>query len=137
MADSHQIRLEIPGEAQYVGVVRQTIGSIATRLCFDQTEISDLKLAVGEALNNAVKHGCCSPTHPSITVVCTVEPDSFQIEISNGLNGCEPCPSIVKSVDKNKEGGMGLYIMKNLMDEVEIIWEDQSAKIRIKKNRTA
>jgi anti-sigma regulatory factor (Ser/Thr protein kinase) len=32
-----------------------------------------------------------------------------------------------------KEGGMGLYIMHKVMDDVNIIWKDKTAKIRMTK----
>lgn len=137
MDDQDQIRLEIPSSAEYITVVRQTVGGIADRMHFDPLEVDDLKLAVGEACTNAVRHGCPSEVNPCITVVCKVVSDSLEIEISNGLAGGEPCPTIVSNVDFDKEGGMGLYIMKNLMDEVDIIWENCTARIRMVKRLKA
>jgi serine/threonine-protein kinase RsbW len=133
MQVAHQIRLEIPSAAEYVGVVRQAIEGIASRMRFDPTDVEDLKLAVGEACNNAVKHGCPSNLHPCITVVCKVTPGVLEIEISNGLAGGEPRPITEGSPDYSQEGGMGLYIMQRVMDEVEIVWGDQMAKIRMVK----
>lgn len=137
MKDGHQIRLEIPSSAEYVSVVRQAVEGLANRMNFDAMEVDDLKLAVGEACNNAVRHGCPSDQNPSITVVCRVALDNIQIEISNGLAGDEPCPAIVSQVDTSKEGGMGLYLMHKLMDEVDIVWEDHTARIRMVKRLKA
>ena len=138
MQDAHQIRLEIPSSAEYVGVVKQAIVGIANRMHFDVPEINDLRLAVGEACTNAVKHGCHSCVNPAVTVVCNVTADTLEIEISNGLSGGEQCPVIVdnlsQSPDDTKEGGMGLYIMRRLMDEVDIIWSEHTARIRMVKH---
>jgi serine/threonine-protein kinase RsbW len=137
MQDAHQIRLEIPSDAEYVGVVRQAIGGIARRMRFDPSDIDDLKLAVGEACTNAVRHGCPSVVNPSVSIICTVSPAVLEIEISNGLAGGQQCPVIVGSLEcdpKNaKEGGMGLYIMRKLMDEVDVVWEEHEARIRMVK----
>ncbi|MBI2841929.1 MAG: ATP-binding protein [Armatimonadetes bacterium] len=133
MQCAHQIRLEIPSTAEFVGVVRQAVAGIAGRMCFSPTEVDDLKLAVGEACNNAVRHGCPSSVNPYITVVCNVAGDRLEIEISNGLAGGELCPTIVDDLDYSKEGGMGLYIMREIMDEVEIIWHDRTARVRMVK----
>jgi serine/threonine-protein kinase RsbW len=141
MQDAHQIRLEIPSSAEYISVVRQAIVGIANRMRFDPIDIDDLRLAVGEACNNAVKHGCPSSENPTVTVLCKVCCDTIEVEVSNGIGGGEPCPTIVGSlpcdVKNARENGMGLYIMRRLMDEVDIIWEDHTARIRmVKRLRT-
>ncbi|HOM71293.1 MAG TPA: ATP-binding protein, partial [Armatimonadota bacterium] len=58
MQEAHQIRLEIPSATEYVGVVRRAVEGIARRMNFDSSEVEDLKLAVGEACTNAIKHVC-------------------------------------------------------------------------------
>ncbi len=137
MQDAHQIRLEIPCSTEYVGVVRQAVVGIANRMRFAPGEIDDLRLAVGEACNNAVKHGCPSCANPSVTVTCNVTPDTIEIEISNGLSGEEPYPCVGECMPNDaksaREGGMGLYIMRKLMDDVDIIWDNHLAKIRMVK----
>lgn len=133
MRDMHQIRLEIPSAAEYVSVARHTVEGIASRMRFDASEVGDLKLAVGEACNNAVRHGSPSSNHPCVTVVCSVSLNCLMIEVSNGLVGGEPCPKITEAVNPEREGGMGLYIIKKLMDEVDITWEHCSAKIKMVK----
>ena len=133
MQDGHQIRLEIPSTAEYVGIVRQAVEGIAKRMLFDPVEIGDLKLAVGEACNNAVKHGCPSSNDPFITVICKVTQSGLEIEIANTVAGGQACPTVVGKLDNGQEGGMGLYIMHRVMDEVQIIWSDHTARIRMVK----
>lgn len=133
MENIHQIRLEIPSAAEYVSVVRQAVEGIAKRMHFDAMEVGDLKLAVGEACNNAIRHGCTSTAHPCVTVICYVASSCLEIEVFNGLTGKEPCPTIVEAVNPEKEGGMGLFIIRKVMDEVEINWEDCSARVRMVK----
>jgi serine/threonine-protein kinase RsbW len=133
MEDAQQVRLEVPSAPEYVSLVRQTIENIAYRMHFRESEIDDLKLAIGEACNNAVRHGCPSSAHPYVTVICTMAPDALEIEISNGLAGGEACPVIVGKIDGDKEGGMGLYIMRKIMDEVQLCWEGHTARVRMVK----
>jgi serine/threonine-protein kinase RsbW len=133
MQDTHKIRLEIPSEAEYISIVRRTVEGIANRMQFAPGDVEDVKLAVGEACNNAVKHGCPSQHRPFITVICKVTPELLEVEIRNGLSGGEPCPTNVFVPDGIKEGGMGLYIMKQLMDKVDINWKNHTASIRMVK----
>jgi serine/threonine-protein kinase RsbW len=129
----HRIFLEIPSAVEYVSLVRQTMEGIARRMHFDPTEVGDVKLAVGEALNNAVSHGCPSAARARITVVCTIAPTSLEIQVSNAIAAGRPRPTIADAVDNEREGGMGLFIMRQVMDEVEIVWEDRSATVRMVK----
>jgi serine/threonine-protein kinase RsbW len=131
MQEAHQIRLEIPSEAEYISIVRRAVEGIASRMRFAPSDVEDVKLAVGEACNNAVKHGCPSHHRPFITVICKVTSELLEVEVRNGLAGGEPCPSAVAVPDGSKEGGMGLYIMKKLMDEVDINWKNRTASIRM------
>jgi serine/threonine-protein kinase RsbW len=132
--DPQQIRLEIPSAAEYVGVVRRAVEGIANRMSFPAGDVDDLKLAVGEACTNAIKHGCPSRQRPFITVICRVTPGTLEIEVKNNLSANQPCPSLVDAPDTSKEGGMGLYIMQKLMDEVDIVWKDRTASIRMVKH---
>lgn len=135
MEEAQQIRLEIPSSAEYVSLARRMVVGIATRMHFDPAEVSDVKLAVGEACNNAVRHGAPSSEHPYVVIVCNILPTALEIEVSNGLpeeQECQ-CPSICECLDFEKEGGMGLFIMKQLMDEVEMKWDRGKAKVRMLK----
>lgn len=133
MENAHKIRLEIPSEAEYIGVARHAVEFLATGMSLDPTTVQDVKLAVGEACNNAVRHGTPCTQHPCVNIIYTVSPDALQIEISNKLAGDEPCPTIIARPDHSKEGGFGLYIMRKLMDEVNIEWEDHTATVRMVK----
>jgi len=57
-----------PISAAYVTVARQTVEGVAKRMPFARTEVEDVKLAVGEACNNAIKHGAMAQrTHQSLS----------------------------------------------------------------------
>lgn len=134
MHNAHQVRLEIPSAVEYVGIIRHAVEGIANRMHFSPGDIDDLKLAVGEACNNAVKHGCPPANRPAITVICKVTPQLLEIEVTNWLTGKEPCPALKTQLESGREGGMGLYIIHKVMDSVDIIWKGKTAKIRMSKH---
>ncbi len=53
------ITLSLPSKAEYVSVARLTASVIANNMGFNIEEVEDIKVAVGEACNNAVLHGKC------------------------------------------------------------------------------
>lgn len=116
-----EIRLSIPNKPEYVSVVRLTVAAIASRIGFDIEKIEDMKIAVSEACNNAITHGCgCCEGEYEINFVLTGE--KLTISVHDKGEGCE-LKNIRKpdlSKHKLREGGLGIFIIQSLMDDVEV-----------------
>ena len=126
------ILLEIPSSPEYVAIVRQAVEGIAKRMAFNSGQIEDLKLAVGEACTNAVKHGCPKSSSDNVEIRCIVVSDGLLVEIRNSIFECE-YPKVPDYPDTSKEGGFGLYLIHRLMDEVDMSWEQERATIKMLK----
>lgn len=115
-----EIRLSIPNKPEYVGVARLTVAAIASRIGFDIEKIEDMKIAVSEACNNAITHGCkhCKEGEYNINFVLTKE--KITISVYDKGEGCQLENIEEPSLGKLKEGGLGIFIIKSLMDDVEI-----------------
>jgi len=114
---SDNISISIPTKSEYVSVVRLTASVLANNIGFDIEEIEDIKVAVGEACNNAVLHGKCNDTYD---INFIVSEDCFQIEVTDCGNGFKMDEYKAPDLENPKESGLGLFIMKSLMDDVEI-----------------
>lgn len=118
------VTLRVPALAEYVDLVRLTLYGVASKLGFLYEEIEDMKVAVSEACNNAVLHAYEHAGMVEIrfavadgALLITVKDDgrSFvpaEVPASPALHG--------KSLDEIEAGGLGLYLMQALMDEVEV-----------------
>ncbi len=115
-----EIRLSIPNKPEYVGVARLTVAAIASRVGFDIEKIEDMKIAVSEACNNAITHGCrcCKEGEYNINFVLTEE--KITISVYDEGEGCLLENIKEPNFNKLKEGGLGIFIIKSLMDDVEI-----------------
>lgn len=123
------ISLKLPSLPDYLGVARLTVSGVANRLGFSYEDIEDIKLAVGEACSNAVKHAYREDDKNGvISLECFVYPDRLQIVITDkgkGLNSAPVADQLApiyagRDIEEVKEGGLGLYLIHTLMDEVEI-----------------
>lgn len=123
------IQLKLPSLPDYLGVARLTVSGVANRLGFTFDEIEDIKLAVGEACSNAVKHAYREDDEKGVILLdCVVYPDRLQIIVSDEGKGLEGAPAADqlaplyagREIDEVEEGGLGLYLIHTLMDEVEI-----------------
>ncbi len=127
------IILTLPGKPEYVSVARLTVSGIASRMGFDVEAIEDIKLAVSEACTNAIKHGCKEAVeHYEINI--STDENCLSISISDKGCGFEMGKVDCPDTQNPREGGMGLFIIKTLMDEVNVSsLPDSGCTINMKK----
>tara|TARA_B100000965_G_C19437367_1_gene689232 strand:+ start:267 stop:725 length:459 start_codon:yes stop_codon:yes gene_type:complete len=116
--NNENVCISLPSKPEYVSIVRMTSSVVANKVGFNIEEIEDIKVAVGEACNNAVLHGCGESSNFSVEF--TIGEDKVIIEIRDEGNGfnVDKCP--VPDICNPKEGGLGIFIIKSLMDDVEV-----------------
>lgn len=122
------IEMKLPAKSEYVGVIRLSISGIANRMGFSYEQIEDLKVAVSEALTNAVSHGYKGSGQGEITVGFGVYENRLEVmvadhggsfklnEIKDGIGPYKQS----ERVENLREGGFGLFLINALMDKVQI-----------------
>lgn len=122
------IEMKIPAKAEYVGVIRLTLSGIANRMGFSYEDLEDLKIAVSEACTNAVQHAYKLEGHGEVKVGFGLYRNRIEIMVADhgqsfdfeqSRNGKGPY-ELHDSIDFLREGGLGLYLIETLMDEVRI-----------------
>ncbi len=128
-----KIELSIPNKAEFVSVVRLTLVAIANRVGFNIEEIEDLKVAIAEACTNAITHGKNYPSE-SIAITFILKEDRLEIEVKDQGAGCVVEKIKEPRIEELNENGLGIFIIRSLMDEVEIHSEpDQGMTIKMTK----
>src|ERR1700730_2688968 len=130
MQQSNSVRLTIPADANFIDVVRLNLYGIATKMGFSYEEIEDMKVAVSEACNNAVLHAYRPEDLGSIKVRFDMLNDKLTISVKDFGNTFKYNGDLHKDKSlHNKElsevtsGGLGIFMMQVLMDEVQVINE--------------
>lgn len=111
------VNLSLPSKPEYVSVARLTASFVANKMGFDIEAIEDIKLAVGEACNNAVIH---SGSHDTYNLEFIQNQETLIIEIKDFGSGFDFSDYHEPKLDDLQENGLGLFIIKSLMDDVEI-----------------
>lgn len=113
------LSISIPNKPEYVGVVRLTTSAIASRMGFNVEEIEDIKVAVAEACTNAIVHGICNQDE-NFNIHFAMDEEKIVIKVQDQGTGfyCEAVEE--PDLTSPKEGGLGIFIIKSLMDEVEV-----------------
>ncbi|OJV61689.1 MAG: hypothetical protein BGO41_05560 [Clostridiales bacterium 38-18] len=111
------INISLPSKPEYVSIARLTASFVANQMGFDIESIEDIKLAVGEACNNAILH---SGTDNTYNLEFVKELDNLIIEVVDFGNGFNIEKYRKPDAEELQENGLGLFIIKSLMDEVQI-----------------
>ncbi|MCF6139346.1 anti-sigma B factor RsbW [Pseudalkalibacillus berkeleyi] len=124
---SDMIEMVIPAKPDFVGVARLTVSGIASRMGYTFDEIEDIKIAISEAITNAVNHAYVSDEDGEIRLSYGKFEDKLEITVmdkgkSFDVNEIKETTGPVngKPVEQINEGGLGLFLIETLMDEVNI-----------------
>lgn len=124
--DSNQSETEVP---------KQAINRDLERCGFSQEEVFAVKLALEEALTNAVRHGNAGDSSKKITVRYAVNEEKAVILIRDEGNGFAPeeVPDPTAPERIPLPSGRGIMLMRTYMDEVS--YRDNGREVRVVKRR--
>ncbi|MCE4950947.1 anti-sigma B factor RsbW [Staphylococcus hominis] len=123
------IEMKLPASAEYVSLIRLTLSGVFTRAGASYDDIEDSKIAVSEAVTNAVKHAykhseqngminiCFKLFDDKIKIIISDQGESFDYESTKSKLG--PYQEN-ENIDFLREGGLGLFLIESLMDEVKV-----------------
>ncbi|MDQ7821796.1 MAG: ATP-binding protein [Candidatus Eremiobacteraeota bacterium] len=112
------IDLKIPCLSEFVITARAQAELISRRMRFSPERIQDIKSAVGEACDNAIEHGS-SPK--GVDIRYRVRGTNLLIEIEDYGEGFDADEAGGSLPSPYVEGGRGLFLMKNLVDDLQIV----------------
>jgi serine/threonine-protein kinase RsbW len=91
--------------------------------------IFHVQMAVDEACSNVIEHAYQGQDKGEITLSCDCHAEEWIIQIYDQGRAFDPDsvpePDLNASLDEVKTGGLGLYFMHQLMDEVEFSFDEE------------
>jgi serine/threonine-protein kinase RsbW len=99
-----------------VALARSAVAEFAVTCGFYRQIAEDIKLAVGEACNNAVEHG--APNKP-FAITCSYADDALIVDVDDQGQGFELRPATSQQRDLMQSRGLGIFLMRKLMDRVD------------------
>ena len=128
-----QLTLNVPGKAEYVGTVRIAVAHIASRAGFDIEAIDDIKVAVSEACTNIILHAHENTAY-NYDVQVELDEKDLTITVEDGGAGFGVEDYVPPIPGESRGSGLGIFIIKALMDEVDICSEPGAGtRIRMSK----
>jgi serine phosphatase RsbU (regulator of sigma subunit)/anti-sigma regulatory factor (Ser/Thr protein kinase)/transposase len=116
-----RFQLKVTAEERHLVEIRDFVQDAGEKLLIPQKILANTKLAVDEACTNVVKHGYKGESG-FIGIVITGNGREFSIAIHDTGRGFDlrnvKSPDLKMYVETRKRGGLGVFIMNQLMDEV-------------------
>ncbi len=100
-----------------------------------ESVIADIAISVSELVNNAILHGNHSSPDKQVTVKIAKENSCVRISVADQGGGFNPevIENPIEDDNLLKEVGRGIFIVRALMDSVEITATDAGTTIAITK----
>jgi serine/threonine-protein kinase RsbW len=125
--ENRTISMTLPAEADFIDVVRLTLYGLCTKVGFSYEEIEDMKVAVAEACNNAVVHAYEPGRSGTMDIRFELLEAGLRISVKDQGTSFNYAEKVLqaqslheKTLDEANVGGLGIYLMQALMDEVEV-----------------
>jgi serine/threonine-protein kinase RsbW len=131
------VELEIPARAEFVALARLAVSALAAadgELADER--VDDLKLAVSEACTNAIEAHSAIATDERVVVRCWVDDNGLEVRISDHGAGFDPSelpdhPPVTDPARLKFERGLGIPLIRALVDEVEFSSSDSGTEVRL------
>jgi len=104
---------------------------------FSSEDILDTQLAVEEIITNIINHGYKN-SGGEIVIYCRINSNQTQVRIRDDAPRFDPLslpePELNGTIENRKIGGLGIFLVRQVMDEISYRYENgQNILVMIKK----
>ena len=114
--------LQVPSSTENLALIREFVGSIAQQSGMDAKDSGKLELAVDEACANVIEHAYGHDITKEVIIRASLDEETLRIDVEDTGRGFDPNSVDQEKLDemihKRRTGGLGMRLMKTLMDEV-------------------
>jgi serine phosphatase RsbU (regulator of sigma subunit)/tetratricopeptide (TPR) repeat protein/anti-sigma regulatory factor (Ser/Thr protein kinase) len=130
--------LRVPAEVERLGDLRDFVVSIGKRYHLADKMVNAFKLAVDEAATNIIKYAY-ENSQSSITIRAIVKKDSVTMILIDQGTYFDPSwsqdPDIRQAADGGDKAGLGIFMMRRLMDRIDYEKTDAGNELHLTKFR--
>jgi anti-sigma regulatory factor (Ser/Thr protein kinase) len=117
------LRIELKSDPLYLSGAREMVAAIARRIGFSEEGCGQIALAIDEALCNVMRHGYEGQTDRPIWISVWPAADNggasgIHIVVEDEARQIDPSQIRSRDLDEVRPGGLGVHIIREIMDEV-------------------
>ena len=125
------IQIQIPSLPENIRIVESFIDNAKDKYHLNDDIYGNIMIAVTESVNNAIIHGNQSDSKKNVRLNLLLEESLIKFTIEDEGTGFNydnlPDPTLPENL--NKPGGRGIFLMKNLCDEVSFKSDGRVAEL--------
>jgi len=114
--------LTVPSSTENLVLIREFVTAVGQQAGLDEADVGRLELAVDEACANVMEHAYGHDDTQEVVVRAIFDPEMLEIVVEDtGLGfdpGSVPEERLECLIASRKSGGLGMRLIKSLMDEV-------------------
>ena len=118
-SETRRIEIRVPSDPVFMTVVRQVASAVGALTGLTPRDVDAVTLAVDEACTNVIKHAYRYDYSKEIILSFQVFPDRLELTLRDFGIKCEPADIKGRDLDDIRPGGLGVHIIRGVMDRVE------------------
>ncbi|MCC5919351.1 MAG: ATP-binding protein [Cyclobacteriaceae bacterium] len=126
-----EIKIEIPSLSENIRIVESFIDNAKDKYQLNDDIYGNIMIAVTEGVNNAILHGNKKDENKNVKLVLQLQEESIIFYITDEGEGFDhhtlPDPTSPENLEK--PSGRGVFLMKNLCDELSYDQEGKTVKL--------
>lgn len=130
--------IKVPAQIDHLGDLRNFVTKAGRKHSFPATVVNAFKLCIDEAATNIIKHAY-RDWEGMITLRVIVKKNSMTVILIDQGKYFDPSrvddPDLNRYVDIGKKGGLGIFIMRKLLDEIDYQHTEEGNELRLTKYR--
>lgn len=131
----------VPASMSHLKEIRDFIEQIGKKYKISDKIINSFKLVVDEACTNIIRHGYKDIKDGKVTIRAIIRRLSVTIVVIDQGRSFDPRqvkdPDLQKYVQIGKKGGLGIHMMRKLMDDIQYNLTGHGNELRLAKTREA
>ncbi|MGZ9166792.1 MAG: ATP-binding protein [Anaerolineales bacterium] len=114
--------VQFAAKFEYLDEIREFVGAIARAGGFTDKDVYNIQLATDEAASNIIEHAYEKISNGVLELSCGVRDDLITIILIDHGESFDPSeiplPDLKADLSDRKIGGLGIFLMRKLMDDV-------------------
>jgi serine/threonine-protein kinase RsbW len=115
--------VQFTAKFEFLDEIREFVGDIARTGGFNDREVYNIQLATDEAASNIIEHAYEGVSNGLLEISCGVKGSAITIILVDHGESFDPsdvpAPDLKADLSERKIGGLGIFLMRKLMDEVQ------------------
>jgi serine/threonine-protein kinase RsbW len=136
----NQVSLTIRSDINEIPRVSSALEAVMGNHGFPEEDILDTQLAVEEAVTNIIMHGY-GDAGGEILVLCRASRGIVEIQLEDRAIPFDPLslpePDLEGDIEDRQIGGLGIFLVRRVMDEILYRYEDGKNILILIKRKTA